>query len=342
MDRIAHQDLEVVPVLRQQLEFESVWDRLDVPRFRLGLEAAHDEPADFLLVIQVAVGIANHRHVGSHAGDRLGDEVEVLGGVERHVDAGEAPERASPLAPAIDECFAGDRALVIRGSPADSGDVSRGAVDARDLDAFDDRCAPHPRTLGERLCEIGGIRLAVAGNPHGPREVVCAQDRHAAPGFGWRHELEFDAEALGARHLPLHRHEALRRPRDVEAAALFPAGGKSRLLLERRVEVDPVAAHPRRIAGGARLADEAGRVPRGAARELALLQQNDVPYAELRKVVGRGNTGDAAADDDSASLGGHFGAHRVIRVSRRPRLRPRSRRRQGAATRSLPSARRRQ
>ena len=46
----------------------------------------------------------------------------MLGGVERHVDAGKAPERASPLAAAIDERFAGDRAFVVRGSPADSGD----------------------------------------------------------------------------------------------------------------------------------------------------------------------------------------------------------------------------
>src|SRR5205814_9049501 len=165
------------------------------------------------------------------------------------------------------------------GSPADASDAPRGAIDTRNSDAFEDRRAPHPRTLRERLREVGGIRLAVAGDPHGAGKVVRAQDRHAPPGFGWGDELEFDAEAPGARHLPLHRHESLRRARDVEATALLPAGGKPRLLLERCVEIDPVTAHSRRIARGARLADEAGRVPCRAARELALLEQHDVRHA---------------------------------------------------------------
>ena len=99
VDRVLHQHLEVIPVLGQQLELEAVGDRVDVPRLRLGLEAAHDEPADFLLVVEVAVRIAYHRHVRRNAGNRLGDEVEVLGGVERDRDTREAPERARPLAP---------------------------------------------------------------------------------------------------------------------------------------------------------------------------------------------------------------------------------------------------
>ena len=70
--------------------------------------------------------------------------------------------------------------------------------------------------------------------------------------------------------------EPLRRLRDVEAAALLPAGGEAGLLLERRVELDAVAAHPRRVARRARLADESRCVPRGAAGELALLEQHDV------------------------------------------------------------------
>ena len=70
VNRVGHQDLELVPVLRQQLEFEAVGNRRHVPRLGRGLEAAHDEAADFLLVVDEAVGIANHRKVGRDAGDR--------------------------------------------------------------------------------------------------------------------------------------------------------------------------------------------------------------------------------------------------------------------------------
>ena len=96
VDRVLHQDLEVVPVLGQELEFEAVGNRIDVPRLRFRLEAAHDEAADFLLVVEVAVGVADHRHVGRHAGDRLGHEIEVLGGIERHRDAGRAARIRAP------------------------------------------------------------------------------------------------------------------------------------------------------------------------------------------------------------------------------------------------------
>ena len=85
MDRVLHQDLEVIPILGQELEFELVGNGADVPRFGDRLEATHDQAADFLLVVDVAVGVAHDRQVRAHAGNRPGDEVEVLGGIERYV-----------------------------------------------------------------------------------------------------------------------------------------------------------------------------------------------------------------------------------------------------------------
>ncbi len=77
---------------------------------------------------------------------------------------------------------------------------------------------------------------------------------------------------------------------------------------QRRVELDAVAAHPRRVARRARLADESRRVPGRAAGEPALLEQDDVAHAELREVVGSRHAGDAAADDDDARVGGEAGS----------------------------------
>ena len=186
MNRVGHQDFELVPVLRQQLEFEAVGNRRHVPRLGLGLESAHDEAAHFLLVVDEAVGIANHRKVGRDAGDRPGDDVEVLGGVERHVDAGAAAELARPLAAAIDQGRAANLAGVIGARPRHSGNSAVIHRHAGDLDPFDDPGAAHPRALGQRLRQVGGVGLAVAGNPHGAGtsrryagSVRCVRPRRA-------------------------------------------------------------------------------------------------------------------------------------------------------------------
>ena len=123
-------------------------------------------------------------------------------------------------------------------------------------------------------------------------------------GLVGRDELELDAEALRARHLALGQLQALRRLEHVEAAALLPAGGKAGLRFERRVELDAVPAHARRVARRARLADESRGVPGGAAGELALLEQHDVGDAELGEVIGGRGAGDAAADDDDLRVSG--------------------------------------
>ena len=304
VDRVLHQDLELVPVLRQQLELEAVRDRRHVPRLGDGLEAAHHEAADFLLVVDEAVGIADHGQVGRHAGDRLRDDVEVLGGVERHVDAGAAAELARPLPGAVDERLAADLAALVAARPRDAGDAAVPHRHAVDLDALEDAGAARARALRERLRQVGRIGLAVARNPHGPGEVVRAQDRRDALRLGRRHVVERDAEALRARHLALDQRQPLGRLRDVEAAALLPAGREPGLGLQRRVELDAVLAHPRRVARRARLPDETRRVPRRPAGELALLEQHDVRDAELGQVVRGRRAGDAAADDDHLRVGG--------------------------------------
>ena len=143
-----------------------------------------------------------------------------------------------------------------------------------------------------------GLALPSPGIHTAPARSSVRRIGAMPAGFGRRHVVERDAEALRARHLPLDELHPLRRLGDVEAAALLPAGGEARFLLERRIELDAVLAHARRVARCARLPDQAGGVPRGAAGQLALLEQHDVGDAELGEMVGRRGAGDAAADDD--------------------------------------------
>ncbi len=325
VDRVLHQHLELVPVLRQQLELEAVRDGRHVPRLGDGFEATHHESADFLLVVDEAVRIADHGQVGCHAGDRFRDDVEVLGGVERHVDAGAPPELARPLSAAVDERRAGDLAALVAARPGDAGHAAVVQRHAVDLHALEDAGAARPRTLRERLRQVRRIGLAVARNPHGAREVVGAQDRRDALRLGRRHVVERDAEALRARHLALDQRQPFRRLRDVEAAALLPAGREPGLGLQRRVELDAVLAHARRVARRPRLADQSRRMPSRAAGELALLEQHDVRDAELGEVVGGRHAGDAAADDHDLRMGwqcGH-GAAEDLAVAERGALQAR-------------------
>ncbi len=88
MNRVSHQRLELLPVLVEQLELEARRDRIEVPWLGDRFEAAHDEPADLFLVVDEAVGIADHRKLRGDAIDLSGDEVEVLGRIQRYVDAG--------------------------------------------------------------------------------------------------------------------------------------------------------------------------------------------------------------------------------------------------------------
>ncbi len=228
----------------------------------------------------------------------------MLGGVQRHVHPGEAAERARPLACAIDDGFAADRAFVAVTLPANAAHAAVRLLDRRHRNALEHPGAAHSRTLGERLREVGGIRLAVAGNPYCAGEVIRAQDRRDAAGFRRRYEFALDAEASRPRHLPFHQREPLGRLRDVQGPARLPPCRKSGLRLERRVELDPVAAHPRCIAGRTSLADQSRGVPRRSAGQASLFEQDRVRDAQLREVVERRRTGDAATDNDDACVRG--------------------------------------
>ena len=59
----------------------------------LRLEGAEQQLAGVLLVVGAIVGVAQHRQVGRQPGERLGDDVEMLAGLQRDADAGRRPER---------------------------------------------------------------------------------------------------------------------------------------------------------------------------------------------------------------------------------------------------------
>src|SRR5439155_14557114 len=188
------------------------------------------------------------------------------------------------------------------------------AVDDRDpgdLDVLADPDAARPRAPGERRRDVGGVGLAVAGDPDRAGQIVGAHQRPAPGRLAEADLLRLDAEAPRHGGGALELDQALRGVRHREAPATLPPGGLSGLRLERGVELRAVADELRHVGGGAKLADEARRVPRGAARERPALEQDDVAPAEAGQVIGGAAADDAAADDDGPRVGGQAGGHAV-------------------------------
>ena len=268
------------------------------PRLGVGLERADDQAAGLLLEVRPAVGVAHDRQVGVDAGHGLGDDVEVLGGVQRDGDPGEVSDRLGPLAGAVDDHLA----LEVSGVGADTGDPPPARavleVEAGHPHPFEDRGPALPGAAGERLGQVGGVDPPVAGQPDRAEQVV---DRHRWPqllGLGRRQHLavEVVGDRVGRRTTELG--EAVGGAGHDDAAHVAIAGGEPGLGLERVVELGGVLHEPGPGLRGPQRTHQPCRVPGGAARQRPLLEQHQVGETELGQVVGDRAADHSPTDDD--------------------------------------------
>ena len=98
LQRVHQHRLEVLVVVGQLVEAEILGDSVHAPGLRLRLEGAEQDLARVLLVIGAAVVVAQHGQVRRHTLEGVRHHVEVLAGVERHVDADRGRELARPHA----------------------------------------------------------------------------------------------------------------------------------------------------------------------------------------------------------------------------------------------------
>ncbi len=261
--RTVHQDLEVVPVFVEQLELEGVGQRVGRdPRLGLGLEAADGQAAHLLLDVGVAVGVAQHGQVPVHPVDPFGDHVEVLGRVQRDGHPAHRADLLGPLAGAVDDHLGLDIA-VVGADPCHGFALGENAGHARSLCYRDAAVAGAP---GQRGGQVRRVGPAVTGQPDRPGEVVDPHDRVELAGPFGADQLAFQLVSLGGRGGPPELRHPVGRPGDGDAAAPSEAGGQASLLLEPGVQLGGVLHQPGAVLRGAQLADQAGRVPGGAAR----------------------------------------------------------------------------
>ena len=102
---------QMIPVVGQVEELAVVGDLAVGQRLALGLEEADQQLAGFLLDVGALVRHAQHRQVARDVGARIGDDVEMLGRHQRHVDASHAADLARPQPRAVDDELGAHRAL---------------------------------------------------------------------------------------------------------------------------------------------------------------------------------------------------------------------------------------
>ena len=269
--------------------------------YRVGLVAAEEGAAGLRAPVHEIVGVAEARHVARElvAVHRLEGDVLVVDRHRRRERADHRRNLGRPDPAGVHDGLGLDRA----GRRLDGAHLAaRSEADTRHLRARADLDAESAGGVGEGVG--GGVRVDAAVVAHPDRAV----ERLRA---GLRHQRE---RLLGADHV------------DVEADPARPAGAAPQLhqaLLaggdpeaseplehaELLVELDAVAAEAHHRRRGVELGDEAGRVAGRAARQLTLLDKDDVGPPGLGQVVGDAAPGDAAADDnDSGSVTLHVRA----------------------------------
>ena len=280
VNRIFHQRLELVPVFAQQLELKGRWNRIHLPRLGRQLKPAHHQAADFFLVINQTIGVAHHWQHGVHAGNLAGDDVKVFGAIQRNRHPCKPAELPRPLASAVHQGFA-----------ANGGHFRIGRVGVAHLHAHRAAVLNHhtdhlhalhnfhatvPRALGQRHAQIRRVGFAVAWQPDAALQIFVADDGVFVFDLCRRNQMAFDAEAVRHRRLFFQHLHALRRARYIHTAALFPARGQARFCFQARIQLNAVFRHRCHVAVGPHLPHQPGRVPGGAAGQLALFQQQHV------------------------------------------------------------------
>ena len=292
--------LEVLRVLGQRIEAEGLGDAVHTPGLRDGLETADQQLAGVFFVIGTFVVDAQHREVRRHGGDRLGDDVEMFGRVQRDGDAGRTPELARPHAGADHDGVRRD----VTGFGVDTDRAPLLDADARDFGVLEDLGAAHARASGEGLRGVDGVGLAILADEDAADEITHLEQRPALADLGGREQIDLQSEGLAHRSAAIELLETRMGLCDADRTVLLEAGRLSGLGLERPVELRRVLGELGEVARGAQLADEPRRVPGRPAGQLLALEQDDIGDADLRQMIGDRAAGHTAADDDHVRMTG--------------------------------------
>ena len=269
MHGIVHDDGEVLPVLVEEGELEGVRDPVGRdPRLGHRFEAADEQTAHLLLDVGVAVGVTQNRQVAVDALDLVGHDVEVLGRVQRHRDAGHRSDRVGPLPGTVDHHLG----LHVTGIRAYSGRPAVAYEHIGHPHPFEQPRPELPGASGQRLGEVGRVGPPVAREPDRAEQIVDLHQGEALEGLVGGEQAALEVVRRGARHGAPQLGHAFRGASHGQATADAIARRQARLGLEPRVELRGVLHQTRARFGGPQLADQPRGVPGGTSRERTLLE----------------------------------------------------------------------
>ncbi len=262
--------------------------------------------AAFLADVDLAGEVQGHRHlaaglrlVGGDLRHVLGEQVHVLHGQHRQLDADHPAHLSRPQAAGVDDMLGVDRLAALEAHvPGPVGPLRQ----------------PHDRLV---LVDLGAGQLGAldvgprdAGRVDVPLdrvvqradEVLRVEQREDVLRFLGRDQLEVHAEVAAARlgHAqPVHA--------DLGVGQHQPAGQVDRAVLARDpldllVELDRVLLEPGHVRVAVERVHAAGRMPRRAGGQLPPLEEHHVGPACLGEVVEHAGAHDPTADDDDLDL----------------------------------------
>ena len=283
-----------IPIRVDGAEDEVVRYTIQLPRRRHRFEQPHEHAVALRPVVAVAIGVLHHRQVWAHAGHGIGDQVVVLGGLQRHLHTGCGPETVGPHASGVDDQLGLDAAPIgeHRRHPAAALFHAGGA------DTLEDARATSTGTFGQRRRNADGVGATLVGHHEAREHVVGAQQRPQRRHFARRDLHLVHAEAVH----PCRRTSQRLEPAGVggqrDVAHLAEARGVPGLGFQSRVQIARVAAHEqRRLVGHPCRRDQPGSVPGGAGGERMPLHEDDIGPTQLSEMVGDAAADDATSDD---------------------------------------------
>ena len=294
----AHRRVEegrhAVPVRLDLAEGEVVGHAFHLPRRADGLEEADHEAAALFPVVAVTRRVLEDRELPRHPGERLGDQVVVLGRLVRDADAAARAELPRPHPGAVDDELRLD--VAPRRRDPDGASVAGG--DARDRHALDDRDAVLPGSLGQGHGRVHRVHPPVLPHVEAGQDVVDPREREEPSDLVGRDLFDVVAEVPVERRDPAVLLEAVRVRGQLDEAQGLEARAVAGLGLEAPPEIARVHAQlDRGRRGRAEGGHEARRVPGRAGGQPVALQQDDVPPAQLGQVI-RHRAADHPASDD--------------------------------------------
>jgi len=267
----------MIDVFRQAFELECLGNAVHAPGLCTRFECAQQDLTGVFLVIGVFVHDAQDGQVLGYAVQRLGDDVEMLSRMKREVHTDRGAQVAGPHAACDDDGLGADFTLV--GHDTDCATAFDN--DLGNLRVFEDFRAAHTRAFRESLGGIDRVRLTIRRQDCTADQIVHMQERIVLFQLARRQHFAFQTKAhRHGRHAFDLFHPRFRL-RGVERAVSLEARRLARFLFQREQQVGSVLCEVRHIAIGAKLSDEACRVPGRPARQLLPFTQDNIVHADL-------------------------------------------------------------